>query len=836
MRIVIVALLLAGAPGIFAAQPERSLPLFFFPNPSQAGTSVRYIAQTPDLAAQFLDGSVVFQAGGHRLTVRFAGADPSVSIAARERLAGNANFFLGTSEWKKDVPTYGRIVYTGLYPGIDMSYGGTGTHVKSEFLVWPGANPGLIRMEYSEPVSIDAEGNLTVGGFVEQAPQVYQKNEPIAGRYRLVDAHTVGFEIGAYDSGAPLLIDPTISYSTYLGGSGLTAITGVAVDSSSSLYVTGWTEALNFPVAGAYQATNQGSVNVIVAKLNSTGSALLYATYIGGKATDKGAAIAVDSSGQAYVTGSTSSSNFPLVSSNRAVIGGSTTAFALKLNAAGNALLYSGYLGGTSYDTGNAITVDSGGHAYIAGDTQSANFPILNPIQAVLGGGSDAFVTVLSPAGVIQFSTYLGGSGSEHAGGIAVDTVGDIFVGGGTSSTNFPISTPLQSTLKGTQDAFLTKITYTGAIGFSTYLGGSGGPPQQITAVAVDSAGNVYVTGVTISADFPVTTGAFQSALGGPQNAFAAKVTAAGTLAYSTFLGGGAYDWGSGIAVSATGNAYISGYTASPNFPVANALQTTFGGLYDAFISELNAAGSGLIFSTLYGGAGSDTANAIALDASLNIYVGGQTGSSAFPLTNALQSTLAAASTGWVARIGGSALPPTTPAVVSVSPASGSGSTVTFTAKYSDSGGGSTLTSAALLVNSTASTAYGCYVTYNPGLNVFSLYNDAGTAVLSTVTPGGQAAQNDECALNGAGSSASMSGTSLTVTFSITFQPPFTGSQSVYLSAADASSNTGLQVEGSYTVPSPRERRRSTPCPRTRAAGPEAPSTSSTPIPCTPIT
>jgi hypothetical protein len=800
MRIVIVALLVAGAPGIFAAQQDRSLPLFFFPNTGQAGASVRYIAQTPDLAAQFLDGSAVFQAGGHRLSVRFAGAEPGVSIEARERLEGNANFFLGTSGWKTDVPTYGRIVYKGVYPGIDMSYGGTGRHVKSEFLVSPGANPGLIRMEYSEPVAIDSKGNLTAGGFVEQAPQVYQKNEPIAGRYRLLDAHTVGFEIGAYDSGAPLLIDPTISYSTYLGGSGLTAITGVAVDSSSNLYVTGWTEALNFPVAGAYQATNQGSVNVVVAKLNSAGSALLYATYIGGKSTDKGAAIAVDSSGEAYVTGSTSSSNFPLVLSNRSTIGGSTTAFVLKLNAAGNALLYSGYLGGTSYDTGNAIAVDSGGHAYIAGDTQSANFPNQNSLQGPIGGGTDAFVTVFSPAGVIQFSTFLGGSGNEHAGGIAVDALGDVFVGGSTTSANFPTTVPLQSALKGTQDAFLTKITYAGVVGFSTYFGGSGGSPQQINAVALDSAGNAYVTGVTTSTDFPVTTGAFQNAIGGPQNAFAAKITAAGTLAYSTFLGGAAYDWGSGIAVSAAGNAYVGGYTASQDFPVANAAQTAFGGLYDAFISEFNSAGNGLIFSTFYGGAGSDTANAIALDASANIYVGGQTGSSNFPLTNAYQSTLAASSTGWVARIGVSAVPPTTPAVVSVSPTSGSGSTVTFTAKYSDSGGGSTLTSAALLVNSTASPAYGCYVSYNPGLNVFSLYNDAGTAVLSTVTPGGQAAQNDECALNGVGSSATVSGTSLTVTFAITFQTPFTGSQSVYLSAADASSNTGLQVEGAYTV------------------------------------
>lgn len=808
MRLLIV-LLLAVVPGFSAVVPDRSLPLFFFSNSGHDDSRVQYAVQTPAVTALFRADGAIFRSHGQQINVRFSGANPGATIKGMDTMAAKVNFFLGNSGWKTDLPTYAKIVYSGLYPGIDMTYAGIGGQVKSEFVVAAGANPDLIRLEYSDPVSIDAQGNLIAGSgrnaFREAAPNIYQQiggtRVKIAGRYFLLDAHTVGFEIDDYDASAPLIIDPTISYCTYLGGSGITSITGVAVDQNSNLYVTGWTEALNFPIAGAVQAANQGSVDVIIAKLNSAGTTLLYATYIGGKSDDKGAGIAVDGSGQVYVTGSTASSNFPLVRSNRPAIGAPTTAFALKLNAAGNALLYSGYLGGTTYDIGTAVAVDSSGNAYFAGDTQSSNFPKLNPTQSFIGGGTDAYIIKLSPAGAITFGTYLGGSGNEHAAGIAVDSLGNIFVAGGTSSANFPVVSPLQSTIAGSQDAFLTKIGFGGTVAFSTFLGGSGGVPEQANAIALDSAGNVYLAGVTSSTNFPVTSGAFQTALSGAQNGFVTKITNSGNaFAYSTYLGGSSYDWASGIAVSAAGNAYISGYTSSANFPQASAVQAAFKGLYDGFISELNFAGNGVVFSTFYGGSGSDSVNAIALDPSANIFAGGQTSSYDLPLVTPIQSTNTTSSTGWVLRLGVTALPPTTPSVTSVSPTSGTGTAVTFTAKFADTGGGSTLTTAALLVNNSASTGFGCYVSYNPALNVFSIYTDAGTAVLSTVIPGTGSAQNDQCALNGTGSSAVVSGTTLTVTFSLTFQPSFPGSKTVYLQAGDANSNTGWVAQGLFTV------------------------------------
>jgi len=803
---LIIGLLLAIASGFSAAQPDRPLPLFFFPNTGQTDPSVQYIVQTPDLSARFRPDSAIFQAHRQQLGVRFVGANPGVSIGGLDPLPAKINFFLGNSGWKSGVPSFSKIVYHDLYRGIDMTYGGTGRQVKSEFLVAPGAKPSLIRLEYSELVSIDAQGELLVGAdFREAAPEIYQQvgasRVKIPGRYRVLDANTVGFEIGAYDDSEPLIIDPTISYCTYLGGSGTTAITGVAVDSSANLYVTGWTAALNFPINGSVQASNQGGDDVIVAKLNPAGTALLYATYIGGRANDQGNAIAVDSLGQAYVTGLTSSSNFPLVLSNRAGIGGTTTAFALKLNATGNTLLYSGYLGGTIYDVGAAIAVDTNFNAYIAGTTESSNFPTLSATQPSLAGGTDVFITKLNSAGTITFSTYLGGSGNEEAGGIAVDSQGNIFIAGGTASANFPVVLPLQTALSGTQDAFVTKITFANAVAFSTYLGGSGGSPQQASAIALDSAGNPYITGVTTSSNFPVTTGAFQTILNGLENAFVAKLTNTGqTLVYSTYLGGSSFDWAYGIAVSSAGNAYVAGNTSSVDFPQASAVQAAFNGLYDGFVTELNFSGNALLFSTYYGGSGSDAINAIALDNNANIFVGGQTGSSNLTLVTPIQSTNAASSSGWVLRLGVTALPTTTPSVTSISPTSGSGAAITFTAQFADTGGGFALTTAALLVNTSSSISGGCYVNYNPASNLLSIYNDAGTAVLATMTPGSGSAQNDQCGLSGAGSSVNVSGTTLTVAFAVTFLTAFSGSKNVYLQAGDPNSNTGWVAEGTYTA------------------------------------
>jgi hypothetical protein len=824
-------LALAFAPALFtpglALAGSASLPLFFVPNQGLADPRFQYLVQTPRLHAGFAQDSVVFQLPANHLELRFPGANPAAGITASGGSGGHANFLTGSTpdRWRTEVPIFSEILYRDLYPGIELAYGGSGAELKAEFRVAPGADPARIRLRYSQTIGgagavtvvIDDDGDLLVrdgaAELREKAPDVYQDTPhgrvQIPARYRLLDAHTAGFELGTYDAGRPLIIDPVISYSTYLGGSNPGAVTAIAVDANDNLYIAGWTSAANFPTYAPYQSFDAGGDDVIVAKLNSAGTALIYATYIGGQGADEAAGIAVDSMGEAYVTGFTESRNFPLASPIRATLGGSRTAFVLKLNSAGNGLIFSTYLGGTAYDLGTAIALDSAGDAWVAGDTQSANFPTKAPLQATFGGVTDIFLAKLTPAGALSFSTFWGGSGAEHAGGVAVDHSGDIYVAGGTYSTNFPVVAPLQPANGGNQDAFILKINSSAtAVIYSTYLGGNGAiTPEQANGIAADASGNAYVTGVTNSANFPVTAGTVQTTYDGDQDAFVAKINPTGSaLVYSTFLGGTSFDWGSGIALDTSGNAYIAGYTSSFDFPIAgSAMQTSLTGLYNAFVSMLNTTGGVLAFSTYYGGTGADEANAIAVDSSGNMFVAGQTNSTNFPLETPFQSTNIGGAIGWAARLGVTAAPPQTSSVVSLTPSSGTGATVVFTATYSDTGGASAITTAGLLVNSSPAITFACFVTYSPATNLFSLAGDTSSSPTNTTPPGGATIQNDACVLNGAASSVAISGDTLTLTISLYFEPAFAGPQTVYLSAADAGTATGFVALGTWTatIPAP---------------------------------
>jgi hypothetical protein len=803
---MIALLLLAGALG-FAAQPEPSVPLFFIPNAGQTDASIRYMVQAPDLRAGFGRDSAIFQIQGTQVRVRFAGANRDAEIQGADPLRGRASFLLGDKpeQWRSGLQTFRKILYRDLYPGIDMTYGGAGYRIKSEYIVAPNADPRQIRLEYSnaDRVSIGSDGELVVqvGGVElrEEAPVVYQESASVRASYRLFGRNTVGFEIGDYDVSRLLIIDPVISYSTYLGGTAMSAVTGLATDGDGNLYITGWTEALDFPIADAVQAINKGGVDAFVVKLNPTGDTLLNATYIGGKGDDRATAIAVDSSNSAIVVGSTASANFPLVAPIRSILGGGRDAFALKLTADGSQMVFSTLLGGSDYDAATAVAVDNSGDIYVAGDTRSADFPVLQAAQPALSGKMDAFVTKLSTRGAILYSTFLGGTSDEHAGGIAVDLTGNAYVAGGTTSQDFPLVVPIQAANGGSQDAFVTKISAAGSqLLYSTYLGGSGGAagtPEQANAIAVDALANAYVAGVTNSPNFPVTAGALETSYRGGQDAFLAKIASGGSsLVYCTYLGGSSFDWASGIALDSGGNAYVAGYTSSLDFPIVNGVQAGFNGLYDAFVSEVNAAGNGLTFSTMFGGTGGDQANAIALDANRNMFIGGQTNSLDFPLQGPIQQNNLGGSTGWVARLGVTPPPAQVPSTVSVTPSSGSGNAVTFTAVYSHPAGAAAITAAALLVNDSISPNLACFVSFKAGLNQIILADDIAT------TSGGV---NSQCTLNGSGSGAVLSGTTLTLTVSLIFEQAFTGNKTVYLSASDANVTTGWVARGTWNVTIP---------------------------------
>jgi hypothetical protein len=391
-------------------------------------------------------------------------------------------------------------------------------------------------------------------------------------------------------------VDGNVSYSTYLGGSRDDSGFGIAVDPSGNAYLTGTTASTNFPTLNAFQPTaGGGGGDAFVAKLTPTGS-LSYSTYLGGNAQsdDVGFGIAADSNGNAYVTGFTASTNFPVLNPyqiNHASDSGDSDAFVTKLTANG-ALSYSTFLGGNAGDFGQGIAVDFAGNAYIAGWTISTDFPTLNAFQGSHtndAGGYDAFVTKLTASGGLSYSTYLGGNGYDQAYGIVVDPTGNAYVVGNTSgSTDFPTLNAVQSESGGSYDAFVSKLSPAGALSYSTYLGGDSIDIGQ--SVAVDPDGNAYVTGITFSTNFP-TLNAIQASSGGNDDAFVTKLTTSGGLVNSTYLGGDQSDQAYGVAVDLAGNIYLTGLTASTNFPTLNASQLNYGGgLSDAFVTRITDA------------------------------------------------------------------------------------------------------------------------------------------------------------------------------------------------------------------------------------------------------
>jgi hypothetical protein len=653
---------------------------------------------------------------GAVLRMKLRNANPAVKIAGTDELAGTSNYFIGNdpAKWSTSVPTYSKVKYEEIYSGIDLVYYGNQRQLEYDFIVAPGADPRRIAFDVSGAKRIrrDAQGDLVLkmktgeGEIRWHKPVVYQEKDGarqlVAAHYAITDTNRVGFEVANYDASRPLYIDPLI-YSTYLGGSGGDLANGVAVDSAGNAYVVGFTCSTDFPTMNPLQPSYAGGNpycgDAFVTKLNHTGTALVYSTYLGGSNADYGLGIAVDSAGNAYVTGYTTSTDFPITPGAFQTVcnGGSGCsqygdAFVAKINAAGSALVYSTYLGGNSYDTSSRVAVDSSGNAYVTGQTSSTDFPTTpGAFQTIFGGRSDAFVTKFNPSGSgLVYSTYLGGSLWDEGSGIAVDSAGNAYVTGATGSADFPTMNPLQPTFGGGyDDAFVSKLNPMGSqLVYSTYLGGSG--PDAGLGIAVDGAHNAYITGGTSSTNFPVTPGAFQTAC--PLNcryeshAFVTKVNATeSALSYSTYLSGNFAEGSSGIAVDSAGNAYVTGVTNSANFPTTpGAIQRKCnGGSYcakygDAFVTKFNPKGSALAYSTYLGGSSYDQARGIAVDSAGNSYVTGATDSSNFPTKNAFQATNAGIDDAFVAKI--QMLAATTTTLTSSPNPSPHGQAVTFTA------------------------------------------------------------------------------------------------------------------------------------------------------------
>jgi hypothetical protein len=647
------------------------IPIAFEENAGQVDQRVRYFARGNRFGIYLTREEVVLalhedRERGLALALRFVGADPRRTVEGDDRAPGEVNYFLGNdpAAWKTHLPRYRQIVYRNLWPGIDLRLREESGTLKYEFHVRPSARPSDIRLAYAGAtgLSLDRSGALLVqtedGVLHDAAPVAWQESGgarvPVQSHYALHGKRgRFTFAVGEnYDPKRELVIDPGIQFTTFLGGSADDDGAGIAVDGSGNSYIAGTTQSSDFPTTtGAFQrvgAQGGGVADVFVTKLNAAGTALVYSTFVGGSDFEFGRAVAIDASGNAYVTGQTKSNNFP-VSANAFQRGPQipancpgcandhTDGFVFKLNATGSALTYSTYLGGASdIDDPRGIAVDASGNAYVMGDTNSIDFPVTaGAFQTTAHGNGDMFLTKLNPTGSgLVFSTYIGGSNVDNGERVVIDGAGNSYLLGFSSSLDFPITAgAFQTTNRGAFDLTVTKVNSSGTnLVYSTYLGGSGS--EGAGGLAVDAAGEAFVSGGTSSLDYPTTPGALSTPPDG-DDVVVTKLNAQGSgLVYSAVFGGTGGEGANAIAIDSAGDAWITGLTTSTDYPTtANAFDNTNNGGADVIISELNPAGSALLYSTLLGGAQTDVGEDIALDGTGHVYVTGHTLSMDFPAT-----------------------------------------------------------------------------------------------------------------------------------------------------------------------------------------------------------
>jgi hypothetical protein len=713
--------MIGAAPALFAAHPtptanSYSLPMVFEQNLGQSASPVRFLSRGSSRTLFLTPEEAVLRLKNDVIRTRWVGGKTAV-LSGDDRLTGSSNY-LSKEQQIRGVEQFGKVRFSGIYSGVDLVYYGNQGKLEYDVIVAPNTDPKRIVFELSgaSRLFVNHAGQLVLkfknGEIVQDRPFAYQlvdgQRKQVVASYRLSSGNRVSFELGKYDRNRELVIDPVIQYGRYLGGTSTDRGETIAVDATGAVYVAGQTQSADFPILSALQGASGGSTDAFITKINSAGTVVVYSTYLGGTGNEVAHSITVDSAGNAYIAGETNSANFPTINAVDANFAGSVDGFASKLNPNGNALIYSTYLGGTGNDVAQSVAIDSTGAAYYAGFTSSID--LSGTAGGYNGGAIDASVTKLSPAGALLYSTYLGGNTIDTANGIAVDAAGNAYVTGFTTSTNFT-GLPFQPSLAGAEDAFVSKLNASGVREFWAYIGGTGSDIAK--AIDLDASGNIYITGDTTSTNFPVLN-ALQPALGGTVDVFVTKIAAgAAQLLFSTYLGGSGEDRATGLAVGSDGAPRIAGFTASANFPGINTIKASVTGAYDAFVAHLLSTGNGSFFTSLLGGSNADIGVDIAIDAAGDTYIAGQTFSTDLPVP-AGGGTLRGTSDAFVMKLGGCS--------ISVLPLAGGFTSAGGTRSLSIQGGvGCAYTavsdSSFITISGASSGAGNGYVTYNVSAN-----------------------------------------------------------------------------------------------------------------------
>jgi hypothetical protein len=676
----------APMPKRAAATSLAKLPLSFEINKGQAAAPVKFLSRGRGYSLFLTQTDAVLRLKGstdQTSVIRWhaAGGNRNAEVIGESPLPGKSSYFIGDDprKWHTDVANFGSVRVKAVYPGIDLVYHGSRRQVEYDFVVAPKTDPGTIRLAFQgiKSMRITEAGELILhtnaGDLVQPRPVIYQdingRRQIVEGRYALLPKKEIGFVLGTYDRSRQVTIDPVILYSTFLGGTDLDEGLAIAVDSSGNSYVTGIATSTTFPgVDGSsIQPSNGYDFDAFVTKINSDGTAIIFSTYLGGDGGNEyGLGITLDSSNNVYITGATNSSNFPGTSGStiQSSFGGSyRDSFVTKINAAGTAIVYSTYLGGSGDDLAWAIAVDGSGNAYVAGPTSSSTFPGVTggSMESTNTGGS--FVTEINAAGTATvYSTFFGGTAGAGITAIVVDGSGNLYIGGSTGGSGFPgvSGSSIQSTFAGGgSDGFVSKLNAAGsAILWSTYLGAS--DYDDLDAMKIDGNGDIYVAGNTLSSSFPGVDGSsIQSSNAGDYDVYVTKMNGSGTsIIYSTFVGGPDLDVVSigALAVDSSGNAYVGGGTLSTSFAgvTLGSIQSSNGGSSDCFLTKINAAGTAFDYSTFLGGSDDESIAGLAVDGDGNAYVTGGTSGSTFPVTlGTIQTTYGGGwSDGFVTKIG----------------------------------------------------------------------------------------------------------------------------------------------------------------------------------------